>query len=236
LLIVWGSSLFRRDAKPGPIERWWQLAAISVAQRAEDFEFMRSDGVVCVYNLNDEIDYLYHLRLRFPDEPRFKLAEAMLADLRPGPPIKGNYSFEQLEDDQDVGGEATMRLGVQRFRARDDDRAISTLERVESRTRDPWVLYLARYFKGQALERKKRPAEAEKAYRGALTAVPAAQSASMALAALLFRNGQRTEASRLMDVMFAASPRPADPWRGYADADDRFWPLLIGRLRAEIRR
>jgi hypothetical protein len=36
--------------------------------------------------------------------------------------------------------------------------------------------------------------------------------------------------------MFAASPRPADPWRGYADADDRFWPLLIGQLRAEIRR
>jgi hypothetical protein len=25
-----------------------------------------------------------------------------------------------------------------------------------------------------------------------------------------------------------------DPWRGYADADDRFWPELIGRVRAEI--
>jgi len=30
-------------------------------------------------------------------------------------------------------------------------------------------------------------------------------------------------------------PRAADPWRGYAHADDRFWPLLIARLRAEIR-
>ncbi len=236
LLIVWGSNVFRRETKPGPVERWWQLAAISVAQRAEDFEFLRSDGVVCVYNVNDEIDYLYHLRLRFPDEPRFKLAEAMLPELSRRPPSGGNYTFEQLQDDQDVGGEATMRLGVSRFHMRDDDRAISTLDRVESKTRDPWVIYLARYFKGQALERKKRPAEAEKAYRGALRAVPAAQSASMALAALLFKNGQRTEASRLMDMMFAASPRPADPWRGYADADDRFWPLLIGRLRAEIRR
>lgn len=236
LLIVWGSNVFRRETKPGPIERWWQLAAVSVAQRAEDFEFLRSDGVVCVYNVNDEIDYLFHLRLRFPDEPRFKLAEAMLPELSRRPATKGNYTFEQLQDDQDVGGEATMRLGVSRFHMRDDDRAISTLDRVESKTRDPWVIYLARYFKGQALERKKRPAEAEKAYRGALRAVPAAQSASMALAALLFKNGQRTEASRLMDMMFAASPRPADPWRGYADADDRFWPLLIGRLRAEIRR
>ena len=236
LLIVWGSNVFRRETKPGPIERWWQLAAVSVAQRAEDFEFLRSDGVVCVYNVNDEIDYLFHLRLRFPDEPRFKLAEAMLPELSRRPAAKGNYTFEQLQDDQDVGGEATMRLGVSRFHMRDDDRAISTLDRVESKTRDPWVIYLARYFKGQALERKKRPAEAEKAYRGALRAVPAAQSASMALAALLFKNGQRTEASRLMDMMFAASPQPADPWRGYADADDRFWPLLIGQLRAEIRR
>jgi Flp pilus assembly protein TadD len=149
---------------------------------------------------------------------------------------KGTYTFEQLQDDPDVGGEATMRLGVRRFQMKDDDGAISTLDRVESRTRDPWVLYLARYFKGQAFERRKRTAEAERAYRGALAAVPFAQSASMALAALLFKNDRRTEASRLMDAMFAASPRPADPWRGYADADDRFWPVLIGRLRAEIRR
>jgi tetratricopeptide (TPR) repeat protein len=235
LLIVWGSSVFTRDSKPRAAERWWQLAAVAVAQRAEDFEFMRSDGVFCLYNPEDEIDYLHHLRQRFPDEPRFKLAEAMLSELNRRA-AKGTYTFEQLQDDPDVGGEATMRLGVRRFQMKDDDGAISTLDRVESRTRDPWVLYLARYFKGQAFERRKRTAEAERAYRGALAAVPFAQSASMALAALLFKNDRRTEASRLMDAMFAASPRPADPWRGYADADDRFWPVLIGRLRAEIRR
>ena len=119
---------------------------------------------------------------------------------------------------------------------KDDDRAIATLGRVESKTRDPWVIYLARYFKGQALERKKRLDDAERAYRGALAAVPLAQSGSMALASLLFRSGQRSEASRLVDAMLAAHPQPADPWRGYADADDRFWPVLIGRLRAEIKR
>ena len=236
LLIVWGSVLFQRDAKPRAIERWWQLAALAVAERAEDFEFLRSDGVTCLTNVNEEIDYLFQLRQRFPDEPRFKLAEAMLTDLNRRPAAKGTFTFEQLQDDPDVGGEATMRLVAAHLRMRDDDHAISLLDRVESRTRDPWVIYLARYFKGQALERKQRPAEAERAYRGALAAVPFAQSASMALAALVFKNDRRAEASRLMDAMFAASPQPADPWRGYADADDRFWPLLIARLRTEIQR
>jgi hypothetical protein len=32
------------------------------------------------------------------------------------------------------------------------------------------------------------------------------------------------------------SPMPADPWREYVHADDRFWPLLIGKLREGIRR
>ena len=50
LLIAWGSARFTRESKPGALERWWQLAAVSVAQRAEDFEFMRSDGVFCAYN------------------------------------------------------------------------------------------------------------------------------------------------------------------------------------------
>jgi hypothetical protein len=36
--------------------------------------------------------------------------------------------------------------------------------------------------------------------------------------------------------MLAAEPRPVDPWRAYVHADDRFWPYLVGRLRAEIRR
>ena len=31
-------------------------------------------------------------------------------------------------------------------------------------------------------------------------------------------------------------PLPPDPWREYAHADDRFWPVLVGRLRAEIAR
>jgi hypothetical protein len=36
--------------------------------------------------------------------------------------------------------------------------------------------------------------------------------------------------------MLAAKPWVVDPWRAYVHADDRFWPVLVGRLRAEIRK
>jgi tetratricopeptide (TPR) repeat protein len=227
--------LFRREgAKPGPLERWWQLAALAVAQRAEDFEFLRGDGVTNIYNPEVEIDHLFHTRVRFPDEPRLMLAEGTVAEWRrPGPAIE---IFEDLEKHPDVGGEATMRLGAIYFRQRDDDRAIVRFEQVEPKTRDPWVVYLARYFKGQALERKRRLSDAERAYRDALAAVPGAQSASVALATLLFRQERRTEASSLISAMFERRPMAVDPWRGYAHADDRFWPYLVGKVRAEIRR
>ena len=194
-------------------------------------QFLRSDGVVCVYNVNDEIDYLFHLRLRFPDEPRFQARRSHAAGVESETSRQGQLHIRAAAGRPGCGGRshhATRRQPLPHAGRRPRHLDIGP-RRVEDA--GSVVIYLARYFKGQALERKKRPAEAEKAYRGALRAVPAAQSASMALAALLFKNGQRTEASRLMDMMFAASPRPADPWRGYADADDRFWPLLIGQLR-----
>jgi predicted Zn-dependent protease len=129
-----------------------------------------------------------------------------------------------------------MRMGATYFRRRNDDRALPLFALTETRTRDPWVIYLARYFKGQLLERRKRSADAERAYRGALAAVPGSQAASVALAALLFRSDRRSEASELITSMLARHPPVADPWRSYAHADDRFWSLLITRLRGEVRR
>ena len=58
----------------------------------------------------------------------------------------------------------------------------------------------------------------------------------MALATLLFAREQRAEAQRLAVGALSANPQPADPWREYAHADDRFWSELLGRLRAEIRK
>jgi tetratricopeptide (TPR) repeat protein len=263
-LLEWGCALLRRHETPQPAERLWQLAANGVAQRGEDDEFLYGDVAFpgrypkgMMISPTAALEHLRHLRERFPDEPRFQLAQGIAwewlsADVHAdgasivragsasGDPLAATTreavtAFDELRDDVDVGGEASMRLGVMRLRRGDVDEALALFGRAETLTRDPWVVYLARYFAGQAHERRKRPADAERAYRAALAAVPLAQSASVALGALLYRDGRRAEGSAIVEAMLAADPMPADPWRGYIDADDRFWPGLLARLRAEIR-
>jgi hypothetical protein len=101
-----------------------------------------------------------------------------------------------------------MRLGAMQVGRRSLPDAIRSLERAETLTRDPYVIFLARYFKGQALERQRQPERAEAAYRGAVAAVPKAQSATLALAVLVLRNCSRAEAQRLVRDMLAADPPP----------------------------
>jgi tetratricopeptide (TPR) repeat protein len=134
-----------------------------------------------------------------------------------------------------TGGRATP-AGVDPVRPNrpDSSEALKSLERAEALTRDPYVIFLARYFKAQVFERQRRFDQAEAAYRGAVAAVPHAPSATLALAALIFRDGRRAEAQHLVRDMLAADPAPLDPWRAYVHADDRFWPHLLGRLRVEI--
>ena len=97
------------------------------------------------------------------------------------------------------------------------------------------MTYLARFFRGQALDHNHYPRGAEKAYRGALLAVPRAQSTTFAVAGLMAKRGERAQAAALVDASLKA-PLAVDPWRAYADADDRFWPTLLAKLHSEIHK
>ena len=66
--------------------------------------------------------------------------------------------------------------------------------------------------------------------------MPRVQSGTMALAARLFGDEQPGEAYELVNAAFAGQPRPPDPWRLFGYGDYRFWPGLIGQLRAAIKR
>lgn len=245
LLIEWGCSLMRGEARPRPIERIWHLAAIAVAQRAGDAEFLIGSPFSERMNAEAEIDHVYHASERFKHEGRFKLAVAIAVDSLTWTPRRGRVAqrqaeaairaFESVLDDVDVGGEAAMRLGGLHARRGEEEDALEMFERAEARTRDRYVIYLARYFKGQALERASKLADAEGAYRGALATIPQAQSVTIALAALLAKQGHRAEAAQMIDAQLSTTPAPPDPWLGYGAADDRFWPDLIARLRAEIK-
>ncbi len=189
LLLEWACELFRRDETPRPIERWWQLAALSVAQRAEDTHFLVGDpaigrgvGAGEIMNTQIEIKHLDHVAKRFPKEARFMLAQGIARDRVWHDDALQAYTA--VANDPDVGGEAAMRLGVMQMYRRQLDLAMTGFDRAELLTRDPYVVYLARFFRAQVLEARGSGDRVEANYRGAVAAVPHAQSATLALAAL----------------------------------------------------
>ena len=127
-----------------------------------------------------------------------------------------------------------MRMGVMFAQMGRREDALKHFDRAESLTRDRYVIYLVKYFRGKIAESQRRNDEALAAYRGAVAAWPRAQSATLSLASLLFQSGRRAEAQELAASMLEANPQPVDPWREYVHADNRFWPLLVGKLRTEI--
>ncbi len=258
-LIEWACALLRASPKPRPIEREWQLAALAVAQRAEDPQFLiglskiaavdpdlepvpaaggrsRSGDwgrLVEVLNKQDEIRHLEHVRARFPDERRFMLAEAIARDQVL--PEEAMLGYRSLVDDLDLAGEAEMRIGALHLRRNRTADALQAFARAERLTRDPYVIHLAQVYRGQILARQNRDAAAIDAFRRALAAKPGAQSASVMLAELLIKSGRRLEAQEVMAASLAATPA-GDPFLEHMHGDDRFWPELLTRLRREIAR
>ena len=239
LLIEWACRRMRKDEVPKPIERWWQLAALAVAQRSEDGQFLVGDtsiglgiGAGEILNPQLEIKHLEHVRKRFPEEMRFMLAEGIARDRFWQDDAMQAYGA--LSNDPVVGGEAMMRMGVMLVRMGRREDALKYFDRAETLTRDRYVIYLVKYFRGRIAEAQRRNDDALEAYRAAVAAWPRAQSATLSLASVLFQTGRRAEAQELAAAMLEANPRPVDPWREYVHADNRFWLLLIGKLRTEI--
>jgi tetratricopeptide (TPR) repeat protein len=239
-LLEWGCQTLRAAPEATPIEHSWQLAALAVVGRAQDYEFQVGSPWAGRANQSDEINHLQHAIARFPKDRRLLLAQGIAAETRLFPNARNaglkeaQTIFANLVDDPDVGPEAAMRLGVSESRMNQTAIALPHLQRAARESHDPFVIYLAELFAGQALERLKRVEEAEAAYRHALQAVPRAQSATFSIAALLAARGARAEASALIERSLAV-PVAVDPWKVYGDADHRFWPELITQLRKAIK-
>jgi tetratricopeptide (TPR) repeat protein len=241
-LLEWGCIQMRSAPSPTPIEHTWQMAALAVAGRAQDYEFLIGNPWEGRANPRDEILHLEHAIARFPKDRRMLLAQGIAAEWRlyPNPRNAGLQEaraiFNNLKDDEEVGAEANVRLGILETRAGNPAAASPLFAAAIRMSHDPFVTFLARYFEGQAYERQHRLTDAEASYRAALDVVPRAQSASFSLAALVVARGAREEAAGLVADSVSIAPRPIDPWRVYGDADDRFWPVLIAALRENIRR
>ena len=126
------------------------------------------------------------------------------------------------QDDIDVGAEALVRLGVLAWRERDYGRAATVLNAQRGgrwiRGCFTWPI-LRRTNRG----RSQGPGRGRCGSIVALDAMPRAQSASVALAAIEIQTGRVREAATVIDAMLAAST-PTDPWR-----DTRMATIASGR-------
>lgn len=241
LLLEWGCQVMRRSPEPSRIEHAWQMAALSVVGHAQDFEFLIGSPWEARANPRDEVLHFDHAIARFPDDARLLLARGIAAELHLFPNARNaglkdtQTMLFALRDNAEVGAESLMRLGVIDFRNGRLSLATQNLSAAIARSQDPFVTYLSHLFLGHIRVRQNDTVAAAMEYRQALAAIPRAQSATFALAALLGAQGARREAASLVDLSITA-PLAVDPWRIYGDGEDRFWTERIERLRQEIRR
>ena len=141
--------------------------------------------------------------------------------------------LEDLSNSVELRADALLRLGVLHLRLRHAEVARDQFEDVLRVTNEPYLVFLANFFNGVAHEQDGNRDDAIAAYRAALVAVPRAQSASFALASLLFLQDRRAEAARLADAAIEL-PTADDPWRQYESGDYRLWPQRISALRTAL--
>ena len=245
-ILEWGCQHVR-SAQQTSFERTWLLAADALFQGAGDMEPAGA--------------HARHSQEQFPDDTRFRLAEALARREARVPANKPGTSTRQLSygtiprrdlsvakvrdtihaltaltSDPIAGPEARLRLGMVYFHLARLTDSLAELQAASRPSKDPFVTYLALLMAGQVFEASHQPRNAETAYRSALAVFPDAASGLSALAALLFLSDQRDEAVDLYARMVTTHPPAPDPWREYGFGSYRFWPEYIDALRQELRR
>jgi hypothetical protein len=179
-----------------------------------------------------------------PVRPRFEPAGANPSRIVVTPSIVGieellrpssEYAKQELAAlaaDSTVGAEARMRLAYLHLQSGAYESAGTEAAAAASTSADADLRYLAHFIAGQAAQTRGELSSAESHYRSALAARPRAQSATLALAALVHSRGDANAAYDLVAGSQAApSPAASDPWRGFMYGDFPRLPMLIAELR-----
>jgi Flp pilus assembly protein TadD len=134
-----------------------------------------------------------------------------------------------------VASDARLRSAHLHLMRGESQDAVSALTDIERTTREGWLVYLARLFRGQALEQLKRPAEAAASFRDALKVGPGGQTATLSLAAVLYGQGQRGDAETLVTKLLAETDPISDPWWTYWAGSARLWTTRLTAMRALLQ-
>jgi tetratricopeptide (TPR) repeat protein len=170
---------------------------------------------------------------RFPAEPRFILARAIASEesatAKDSNRVLADYDVAAAEPS--TRDEALVRKARLLTRLGSQAEALLTLDKTGPIPNDLTLRFWRELIRAKTLDDLGRLTDATAAYRSALAIAPEAQSARVGLMNVLARTGQGADARVIADAIGTASPDVNDPWWVYWQADYRFFPDLMKRLR-----
>lgn len=170
---------------------------------------------------------------KFPAEPRFLLARAIIADqARTAKDSKAVLAaYDAAAADPSTRDEALVRKAMMLVRMSLYGDAVAALDQTGAIADDAMLRYWREVIRAKAFDAMGRFDNAITAYRAALAVVPEAQSARVGLMSTLVRTGQGGDARVIAEAIQSARADAPDPWWSYTQADYRFFPDLMKRLR-----
>jgi Flp pilus assembly protein TadD len=249
-VLEWACQKVRAHEPADAFDRQWHRAAAALAQAVIDPVFVERHVEHATLQLGADPELTLALAIAGEqyESPSFRRAAVAAATThREGVEAAQQDAAAARRRDDTVrrleraaaspatAGEAWLRLGHLRATEGRVADALAAFARVGPATRDPWVLYLAAIFEGQAFEATGRRDDATAAYRRALALGATGQSATVALATLLHATGQRDAAAAMIERWLSETDRIDDPWWSYWGGRSRLWDAYIADVRSEIR-
>jgi tetratricopeptide (TPR) repeat protein len=268
-LVAWACGVASQAPPDEPLHRWY-LASVAVLESMGAWTRLGGGdpaAKVPFVTTDDEREFrtghLSHARAAFPDEPRWRLAQAEVDEAATatvgyggswnGPDrevlpsgtsperiakVKAALAaFEALTADPRVAADASLHVGYLHARLGQWDQAIAALEHAKSLTHDAPLRYDADVLIGWAAAQRGATDDAIAQYRAAAAEVPGGRTASVLLGSALGEAGQLAEAATVFDTLWHsdASRRPVDPWSRFADGDGLRAAALLADLRQGLK-
>ncbi len=251
LLLEWACARVRAHQPADDFDIAWHSAALAVIEAYLDPAALEA--------------HQQHSRAQLPNDPHQALAWAVAAEQRASPLLLPSPNITELnpvlvEENQarldaaaarlrddavdrlakaaafpSVAADARLRTAHVQLLRDQPEETLAALTGFESATREGWLVYLARLFRGQALERVSRPDAAIASFRDALKIGPGGQTATMSLSTLLYRRGDRREAETLVSKLLAETDPISDPWWTYWAGSARLWAPRLAAMRELVQ-
>ena len=256
--------ILRPAGPPSEFERAWYMATTALAGRARTRVWLLGPFARLPHQKPrapqpddpPSPKHLFHALERFPDDPHFQLArviawtwgrdEEPIRNLRRddddgsrgrvtrASQLEAIVALEPLTSVPAVAAEAFIGIGRLHMTVRDHAAALRAFEQALAVAQMAELQYVSAFLAGRALEALDRGDEAAAKYRHALSVVPGAESATIALASRQFSGNERDQAVAMIGAVFAKPATIPDPFRLVGYGAFMHWPRLKAAMRAAL--